>query len=382
MQFDFHSTPCIQVKKGGATALAEKISERGGKSVLIITDRGVRSAGLLDSALPKFQSHQIRYDIFSDVQADPSIAVVNQALKIARDCKSDFIVGFGGGSSMDVAKLVALLAYGQETLEKIYGVNLVKGPRLPLILVPTTSGTGSEVTKSSVVTVSEKEKKGVLSPYLLPDLAILDAELTVGLPPNVTAATGIDAMVHAIESFTTKSLKNPMSDCLAKEALRLLSGSISQAVNTGTDITARENMLLGACLAGIAFTNAPVSGVHALAYPIGARFHVPHGLSNSLVLEPVMKFNQVVVHEMYAELGQIINPGMKGSTMEQATQLAEFMGKLASQLGLPDTLTKVGITKSDIDQLANDAMLQTRLLVNNPREITLNDAINLYSEAL
>lgn len=382
MQFDFHSTPYIQVKRGGAATLAKKISERSGKSVLIITDRGVRSAGLLDGVLPKFKSHQIPYDIFSDVQADPSIAVISQALKIARDCKSDFIVGFGGGSSMDVAKLVALLAYGRESLDNIYGVNMVKGPRLPLILVPTTSGTGSEVTKSSVVTVSEKEKKGVLSPYLLPDLAILDAELTIGLPPNVTAATGIDAMVHAIESFTTKSLKNPMSDCLAKEALRLLSGSISQAVNTGTDITARENMLLGACLAGMAFTNAPVSGVHALAYPIGARFHVPHGLSNSLVLEPVMKFNQVVVHEMYAELGQIINPGMKGSTMEQATQLAEFMGRLSSQLGLPDTLTKVGITKSDIDQLANDAMLQTRLLVNNPREITLNDAINLYSEAL
>ena len=182
--------------------------------------------------------------------------------------------------------------------------------------------------------------------------------------------------------FTTKRLKNPISDCLAKEALRLLAGNLHRAVKTGGDIVARENMLLGACLAGMAFTNAPVAGVHALAYPIGARFHVPHGLSNALMLGPVMRFNLEAAHSMYADLGQIIKPGLLGSTTEQATQLANYLGGLAGELGLPHRLVDVGIIEADIDQLAADAMLQTRLLQNSPREITFKDAAALYKEAL
>jgi len=382
MQFVFHSTPSIFVERGGSINLANKIYERGGKSVLIVTDPGVLSAGLLERVLVQFEARKLAVQIFSDVQADPPIPVINNAVQAAQECHADYIVGFGGGSSMDVAKLVALLSPGKERLSDIYGIGIAKGPRLPLILVPTTAGTGSEVTQSSVVTVSESEKKGVLSPYLLPDLAILDAELTLGLPSDVTAATGIDAMVHAIEAFTTKRLKNPMSDCVAKESLRLLSGNLHKAVHSGNDIVARENMLLGACLAGMAFTNAPVAGVHALAYPIGARFHVPHGLSNSLMLAPVIRFNIEVAHSMYAELGQIIKPGLMGSSIEQATQLADYLGSLAGELGLPQKLVEVGITGHDIDQLARDAMLQTRLLMNSPREITLNDAAALYREAL
>ncbi|MEA9598363.1 iron-containing alcohol dehydrogenase [Polynucleobacter sp. AP-Sanab-80-C2] len=382
MQFDFYSTHSILVARGSSVNLARKIQERGGKSVLIVTDPGVLAAGLLNRALAQFKELQLSVQIFSDVEADPPIPVINQAVLAAQACHADYIVGFGGGSSMDVAKLVALLSSGKERLEDIYGIGMAKGPRLPLILVPTTAGTGSEVTQSSVVTVSESEKKGVLSPHLLPDMAILDAELTLGLPSHVTAATGIDAMVHAIEAFTTKRLKNPMSDCVAKESLRLLAGNLHQAVNFGNDIVARENMLLGACLAGMAFTNAPVAGVHALAYPIGARFHVPHGLSNSLMLAPVIRFNIDVAHSMYAELGQIIKPGLKGSSIEQASQLADYLGSLAGELGLPQKLLEVGITERDIDQLAQDAMLQTRLLMNSPREITLKDAATLYREAL
>jgi len=382
MQFDFHSTHSIIVERGGSTNLAKRIVERGGKSVLIVTDPGVLAAGLLNKVLPQFKELALSLQVFSDVQADPPVSVIDSAVKLAQDCRADFIVGFGGGSSMDVAKLVALLAPGKEKLVDVYGIGMAKGPRLPLILVPTTAGTGSEVTTISIVTVSESEKKGVVSPKLLPDVALLDAELTLGLPAHVTAATGIDAMVHAIEAFTTKRLKNPISDCLAKEALRLLAGNLHAAVNTGNDITVRENMLLGACLAGMAFTNAPVAGVHALAYPIGARFHVSHGLSNALMLGPVMRFNIQHAHVMYAQLGQIIKPGLQGSTVEQAAQLADYLGRLAGDLGLPKRLAEVGITSNDIDQLASDAMLQTRLLQNSPREITLTDATALYREAL
>lgn len=382
MQFDFHSTHSILVQRGGSSHLAKIAQEQGASKVLIVTDPGVLSAGLLEKALPQFKELHIPVHIFSDVQADPPVAVIEKAVQVAQEYQADCVIGFGGGSSMDVAKLVALLSLGKEKLADIYGIGNAKGPRLPLILVPTTAGTGSEATKSSVVTVSESEKKGVLSPHLLPDVALLDAELTLGLPAHVTAATGIDAMVHAIEAFTTKHLKNPMADCLAKEALRLLSNNLHRAVMSGDDIVARENMLLGACLGGMAFTNAPVAGVHALAYPIGARFHVPHGLSNSLVLAPVMRFNLEVAHAMYADLGQIIKPGLQGSTMEQATQLVDYLGTLAGELGLPTQLSQVGIAEKDIDQLAQDAMLQTRLLMNSPREIKLQDAAALYREAL
>ena len=382
MQFDFHSTRSILVERGGAANLAKIIQARGGKSVLIVTDPGVLSAGLLSQSQQGFKDLGIALDVFSQVQADPPISVIENAVNAAQQCRADYIVGFGGGSSMDVAKLVALLAAGKEKLSEVYGVGVAKGPRLPLILVPTTAGTGSEVTTISIVTVSDSEKKGVVSPQLLPDLALLDAQLTLGLPSHVTAATGIDAMVHAIEAFTTKRLKNPISDCLAKEALRLLASNLHRAVRSGTDIEARENMLLGACLAGMAFTNAPVAGVHALAYPIGARFHVPHGLSNALMLGPVMRFNLEQAHFMYAELGQIIQPGLLGSTLDQATQLADYLGSLATELGLPGRLTDVCITENDINQLAADAMLQTRLLMNSPREITLQDAAALYAEAL
>lgn len=382
MQFDFHSTHSILVERGGSANLARRVAERGGKSVLLVTDPGVMAAGLLRQTLPQFASLGIALEIFSEVLADPPASVINTAVQACQACKADFVIGFGGGSSMDVAKLVALLAPGKETLSEVYGVGVAKGPRLPLILVPTTAGTGSEVTAIAIVTVSESEKKGVISPQLLPDLALLDAELTLGLPAQVTAATGIDAMVHAIEAFTSKRLKNPLSDCLAKEALRLLGGSIHAAVNSGSDIVAREDMLLGACLAGMAFTNAPVAGVHALAYPIGARFHVPHGLSNAFMLGPVMRFNLEAAHAMYADLGQIIRPNLPGSTMEQATALADYLGSLAGELGLPVRLMDVGITNQDIELLATDAMLQTRLLMNSPREITWEDAASLYREAL
>lgn len=382
MHFDFHSTRSILVERGGASNLAKRLQERGYKSILIVTDPGVLSAGLLDKALILFKELSLPFQVFSDVQADPPVPVIEAAIAMAQSCSADCIVGFGGGSSMDVAKLAALLAPGKEVLTDVYGVGMAKGPRLPLFLIPTTAGTGSEVTTISIVTVSESEKKGVVSPHLLPDVALLDAELTLGLPPHVTAATGIDAMVHAIEAFTTKRLKNPISDCLAKEALRLLSGNLHKVVKSGSDIDARENMLLGACLAGMAFTNAPVAGVHALAYPIGARFHVPHGLSNSLMLGSVMRFNLEHAHAMYAELGQIIKPGLQGSTLEQASQLVDYLAGLSGELGLPERLKDIGITAEDVEQLASDAMLQTRLLMNSPREINLQDAIDLYREAL
>ena len=380
--FEFHTTRSLIVQRGAARRLGEHVRHLGARSALIVTDAGVLGAGVLDEPLAGFADCGIEVSTFSEVEADPPEEVIHTAVVHALRLGAGCIVGFGGGSSMDVAKLVALLACGQEKLSDIYGVGRVNGGRLPLVLVPTTAGTGSEVTPISIVTTGHGEKKGVVSSVILPDLALLDAELTLGLPAPVTAATGIDAMVHAIEAYTSARLKNPLSDGLARDALRLLWRNIRTACVDGKDVDARENMLLGACLAGMAFANAPVAGVHALAYPLGARFKVPHGLSNSLMLGAVMRFNLEKAWPLYAELADIVLPPTSVSGADRARELIAGLDSLAGELELPCRLSAVGVRAADLGMLAADAMKQTRLLVNNPREITLPDAIALYAEVL
>lgn len=380
--FEFNGTRSLSVARGGARRLAERVAAMGCGRVLIVTDPGLMAAGMLDEPLAGFAGHGLRFHVFSEVQADPPESVILAAVAAAHHHQADCVIGFGGGSSMDAAKLAALLARSGESLAEVYGVGMAKGPRLPLILVPTTAGTGSEVTPISIVTTGVGDKKGIVSPLLLPDLALLDAELTLGLPAAVTASTGIDAMVHAIEAYTSRRLKNPISDGLAREALSLLSGAVHKASREGSNLQAREDMLLGACLAGMAFANAPVAAVHALAYPIGARFHVPHGLSNSLVLAPVIRFNLPSATAQYAQLCDIVVPGLSGTEARRAEALAVYLGGLAGELGLPTRLSEVGVRAGDIPQLAADAMKQTRLLVNNPRELTERNAALLYEEAL
>lgn len=380
--FEFQSPRSSLVGPGSSARLGDLAKDLGCRSVLIVTDAGVEKAGLLKSAQDSLRVAGIAYAVYSGVQADPAEAIVLDAVAAAVDIQADGVIGLGGGSSLDVAKLVSLLARGNEKLADIYGVGNVKGPRLPLILAPTTAGTGSEVTAISIVTTGEGEKKGVVSPVLVPDWAVLDADLTLGLPAHVTAATGIDAMVHAIEAFTSIRLKNPVSDCLAREALALLSANIHEACRNGSNREARQNMLLGAMLAGMAFSNAPVAGVHALAYPVGARFHVPHGLSNSLVLPAVLRFNSSAASEQYAQLADIVVPGVQGSTTDKARLLVTRLAALPIELGLQTHLTEVGIVQADLAMLASGAMKQTRLLINNPRDITYDDALAIYAEVL
>ncbi|WP_370599297.1 iron-containing alcohol dehydrogenase [Pseudomonas nitroreducens] len=378
----FNTTPSICIERGAAGRLAERVRAMNCRSVLLVTDPGVLAAGLLQPLIDGFAKAEIPLRVFSDVQADPPEHVIQAAVQAALDCAADCVIGFGGGSSLDAAKLAALLARSGESLASVYGIEQTRGPRLPLILVPTTAGTGSEVTAVSVVTTASGEKNVVISPILLPDLAVLDASLTLGLPTHVTAATGIDAMVHAIEAYTSRERKNPISDCLAREALRLLAGNLERACSNGADVEARENMLLGACLAGMAFANSPVAAVHALAYPLGARFHVPHGLSNSLVLAPVLRFNLDAVAPLYAELADIVLPGVQGDAHGKARALAEHFAELPARLNLPTRLREVGITEQDLEALARDAMNQTRLLGNNPRVVSLDDVRAIYQEVL
>lgn len=383
--FSFATTAQILCECGSAARLAELCRERGASRVLLVTDPGITRLGMLDEILSGFAAAGLTVAVYDQVQADPPESVVLEAVELGRTLGAELVVGFGGGSSMDVAKLVALLAHPEcrQGLADIYGVGNARGRRLPLLQVPTTAGTGSEVTPIAIVTTGETTKMGVVSPMLLPDLAVLDADLTLGLPAAVTAATGIDAMVHAIESYTSKLKKNPLSDLLAREALRLLAGNLDAVVHNGRDRESRQAMLLGACLAGQAFANAPVAAVHALAYPLGGHFHIPHGLSNALVLPHVLGFNAEVAAPLYAELaplvlGRKLKPGSEAHLTEQLiVELADF----SSRSGLPTRLREAGVPEATLGQLASDAMLQQRLLVNNPREVSEAQALAIYQAA-
>ncbi len=387
--FTFNTTPSIRQIAGGAAQLGEIVAGLpqvdGGAAVLFVTDPGIMKLGLAEGALNSLRQAGFTVTLFDGIEPDPKAATVEQVTALAIDAGVSCVVGFGGGSSMDVAKVVALRLGSDQALDDMYGVAMARGLRAPLVLVPTTAGTGSEVTPISILTTGTSEKKGISSPLILPDIALLDCDLTLGLPPAVTAATGIDAMVHAIEAYTSKSANNnPISRMLAVQALDLLSQNIREAVFNGQNREARANMLLGSMLAGQAFANSPVAAVHALAYPVGSLFHVPHGLSNALVLTEVMRFNAPVAGPAYAKLAPHIFPDIDTARDSQAitAELIERLAALNTDLGLEPGLRGVGITQSDIDKLASDAMNQTRLLVNNPREMTQEDARQIYSASL
>ena len=382
--FAFSTVATILSEPGATRRLGELVKERfpNARRPFIVTDAGFVRTGLLDLPQLSLEQEGMTPALFTGVVADPPEAVVLAAVEAAQRHEADLVIGFGGGSSMDVAKLVAVLAGSRQAIGEIYGIGKVVGTRLPLVQVPTTAGTGSEVTNIAIVTTGATTKTGVVAPQLYADLAVLDASLTLGLPPLVTAATGIDAMVHAIEAYTSRHKKNPLSDALAREALSLLSRNLLRACEQGDNLEVRQAMLLGACLAGQAFSNAPVAAVHALAYPIGGIFHVPHGLSNALVLPHVLRFNMPEAATLYAELAGVVVPHASGSVEARAEALIVAMHQTAKMTGIETTLRQVGIGEADLDRLANEAMLQTRLLGNNPREVTRADARAIYAAAL
>ncbi len=379
--FSFNTTPSLRMGAGLAGELGQITRPICGDRVLLVTDPGMMATGLVQQATDCLRAAGVEVTLFDQVQADPPEEIVLQAAQQALGKTG--VIGFGGGSSLDVAKLAALLAASNQPLAEAYGIGNAQGPRLPLVLVPTTAGTGSEVTPISIVTTGASEKMGVVSPLLLPDLALLDPELTLGLPAHVTAATGIDAMVHAIEAYASVNANNnPISRALAVEALGLMGRMLLRAVQKPDDLEARTGMLLGSMLAGQAFANSPVAAVHALAYPIGGHYKVPHGLSNALVLPHVLRFNAQVAPEAYAALLPHVFPDLPAmSVAEAALQFAESMADLSRACGLEQGLRDMGIAREALPILARDAMNQTRLLVNNPRPVDEAAALKIYEAA-
>lgn len=376
--FSFETSPRIICEQGAARRLGDLVRELGGRSVFVVTDRFLHDNDVTGGMLESLMRAGLGCTLYTDVQADPPEASVAAAVQAAVAAQADLVIGFGGGSSMDTAKLVALLARTPQDIASIYGVGLARGPRLPLIQVSTTAGTGSEVTPISILTTPADEKKGVVSSVLYPDLAVLDSTLTLGLPPAITAATGIDAMVHAIEAYTSRHKKNPLSDALALKALQLLHDNIRAVLANGRDANAREAMLLGSLFAGMAFANAPVAAVHALAYPLGGRYHLPHGLTNALVLAPVLAFNQSAAARLYAELERHLDGSASRDDQVASSAFITRMTALVAEMPFDRTLRGNGVAEADLERLADDAMAVQRLLVNNPREVRRDDALAIY----
>lgn len=376
--FTFNPGPRLLAGPDQAQALAEKLPEG---PCLLVTDAELVRLGIANAYRDKLGTTR-ELTVFDAVEADPSKETLLAAVDAGRSAGAASVVALGGGSPMDVAKLAAYLLGSGDDVDEIWGVGLAKGQRLPLALVPTTAGTGSEATPISVITCEGGVKLAVNSPPLIADWAVLDASLTLGLPAHVTAATGIDAIVHAVEAYTSARLKNPLSDALAREALRLLSSNLLTAIEQPKNLEARSEMLLGAHLAGLAFSNAPVAGVHALAYPLGGLHHLPHGLTNALMLRHVLGHNLEAAREHYAELAEIVDPDcvVQGS-QARAAVLIERLDELAQRSGLALRLRDHGIAFDEAPTLAREAMRQTRLLVNNPCEITESDAQRLYEAA-
>ena len=379
----FTTTPRVIMGPGSSKTIGEEIKSRGIKDVLIVTDKGVMSAKLLNGIEESLKASGINYGIFDGVEPDPRYEIVAGCTEMARNLNAGMLIGIGGGSPMDITKTTAIMLTNKGPISQYFGTNLVPLPGHPTILIPTTAGTGSEVTPIAILSdEGEKLKKGIVSPYLYPTMAVLDAELTLGLPPAVTAATGMDALIHALEAYTSINA-TAITDMYSMKALEIIYANIRTAYAKGDDIKARTAMMEGALLAGIAFANAGVTAVHAFAYPIGAEFHIPHGVANTLMLSHVMRFNVMGNLDKFADLAKpfgICTSGM--DKLQIVDRVIEALDRLTSDLRVPKHLAEFGIKENDIDMLAEGAMKGTRLLANNPRNMCLDDAKAIFRAAL
>lgn len=376
----FKTTVKIITGMKAVTTLPQEIGQLGGKRVFIFTDEGLVRAGICDRVLRILEGSVESVSVYGKVPPEPPMETIRECLEQAREAECNLIIGLGGGSAMDVAKVISVLLTNGKPLSDLIGVNLVEKRGVPKILIPTSAGTGSEVTPIVILTdTDENLKKGVVSDFLFPEVAILDPELTVSLPPGATAASGMDALIHAIEAYTSVNA-TPMTDHLALRAIELLVGNIRSAWANGNNLEARMAMLEGSLMAGQAFANAGVTAVHAFAYPLGGEFHVPHGVANTVMLCAVLRFNMLANLKKFAALGKLLCPDIPSSDRKVLAEAGiRYLEELIADLQLPRTLRELDVPKEAIDGMADGVMKVTRLLANNPRRLTVEDARKIYA---
>lgn len=375
-------TPEIFFGNGILQSLPSMLKKLNAASVLLVTDSGIVRAGISARVCDLLAAAGIQVTAFTEVEADPSIRQVNEVVALVRGQAFDAVIGLGGGSSIDVAKVSAALVKNCRPIDSYFGTDLLEQPALPIIAIPTTAGTGSEVTPIAILSDTNAQlKKGIVSNALIPRYAFLDATLTVSLPPKITAVTGMDALCHAIEAYTSLNA-TPYSDPLAIRAIELISANLREAFSNGGNLLARGNMLLGSLLAGIAFANAGVTAVHAFAYPLGGRYHVPHGLANSMMLPAIVEYNLLGNEGRFTDVAAAMTRGGLLEGSPSANGVVTGVLALSAHLQIPRNLAELGIPAAAVPEMAEGAMQGTRLLANNPRPITLDDAVTLYSRAM
>jgi alcohol dehydrogenase class IV len=386
----FHTAGKLLFGRHATNQLAEASGRLGAKRLLIVTDSILVKAGVVEQVHVPLSESGVLVEVFSGGEPEPSFRAAEACIAAARDFRPNALLGLGGGSNMDLAKIAAaVLAHGGYPRDYI-GDDKIPGPVFPLLCVPTTSGTGSEVSAAAVLTDSEsKLKVGVLSNYLRPAVAVVDPLLTVSCPPKVTADSGIDALTHAIEAFTAVDNetfplphgertvyqgRHPMGDLLAEEAIHLIGKFLRRAVADGKDLEAREGMALGATLSGMAFSNVGVAAVHALEYPVGGAVHCSHGAGNGLLLPYVMRFNMPVRRKEFARIAELLGENTNGLNEQQAAECAlEAVVKLRTDIGIPRCLSEIGVTQAQLRPFAEKAASIQRILRVNPRPVTVDD---------
>ena len=368
--------PRIVFGNGCAPQCAEFLAQRGVKRVLLVSSTPVLPA--LVEVKAALKKSGVEIVSAPPVDCEPTRELFESALLVARAAKIDGVLGIGGGSAIDVAKLIAALARGKQNAPEVFGINHLFGRELSLVCLPTTAGTGAEVSPNAILLdESDELKKGVVSPHLVPDAAFVDPLLTISVPPAVTAATGLDALTHCIEAYANK-FAHPIVDNYALQGIKLISANLVRAVRNGKDIEARAALSLGSLYGGLCLGPVNTAAVHALAYPLGGRFHIAHGVSNAVLLPEVLKFNLPSAPERYAEISAALGIARNGSALAAAEHGVELLLQLSRDCGMPQRLSELGIPHAAIPALAQSAMQVTRLLKNNVRLLTEPDATRIY----
>ncbi|MCK9229516.1 MAG: iron-containing alcohol dehydrogenase [Syntrophales bacterium] len=380
--FTFCGAKKIVFGRDSLEGLAGAVGELRGSCPFIVMDARLAEAGLADRVREILGRDGLKAVVYSEIDGEPLLETADRGAQRAKKAKADIVVGIGGGSALDSAKAIAVVAGNNGKAVDYLGLNRVPGPGFPKIMVPTTAGTGSEVTFTSVFIRKDlKKKEGMNSPFLYPDMALLDPLLTLSVPPDVTATTGIDALCHAIESLTSIQA-SPMSEMFSLEAIGLIAANIRTCVHNGSDIDAREAMLLGSLYAGLGLANAGVTAVHSLSYPLGGRYGVPHGLANTVLLPAVMRFNLPGALEKFAAVAEAMGEAVDELTLRDSALCAvAAVEDLICDCGVDSSLETLGVGEDDFQGLAEEAMTVARPLANNPRNLSVQDAMEIYHDA-
>ena len=379
MTYQVKIPSCSYGGEGSIEKIKEIIAKEKSQKVVVFSDEGIKATGLLDILTKQLDETGVQYHVFTDCKPEPTYLQVEAVVDMVQGQECDLIIGLGGGSVMDAAKLASVLKGAPYTIKDLLNDPTQAEKKVKTVMIPTTCGTGSEATCNAIVAIpEEKSKKGIVNDNMIPDYVILDAQMIAKLPKAIVAATGVDALAHVVECFTSKKA-TPFSDCYALEGAKLIFANIREAYNNPDNMDAKNKMLIGAYYGGIAITGSGTTAVHALSYPLGGKFHIAHGVSNAILFAHVMKFNKDACAERLAVLCDAINPAYAEKTVEEkADYVIDQIADIVKVTNIPTDLTQYGVTMDDLDFLVTAGSQQQRLLVNNMKELILDDIRNIY----